>query len=241
MKGRELRLMAMGLGGLGLIVGARMGDARDDAVTVDTAADVDVQDSVVAEGLTPADSTGSPTDQLAGVVNDRALRLMNFRELEQSPEVCGEGLSEDVTNRLPSISLSEGQSGTIDETNLTELFVGEDVAYGDISGNGEDEAVVHALCTYGANAREHSLQVWDVSDGAAKVVATVPEPPQDVTGPFPPDVRSFEVSDGALVVSWSRHEDDDPHCCPSGEVQMSYRMVGGEIVPLGEPEPVEAS
>lgn len=235
--------MAVGLGGLGLIVGARMGDTREDSVTVDTAAEVaGMDESVVTEGLAPAaEGPGVPTDQLASVVNDRALRLMNFRELEQSPEVCGEGISEEVSSTLSSIALSEGESGTIDEENLTELFVGEDVAYGDISGNGVDEAIVHALCTYGANAREHNLQVWDVGGGVADIVATVPEPGEDVTGPFPPDVRSFGVEDGSLVVSWSRHQGDDPHCCPSGEAEVRYRMIGGEIVPLGDPELSEAS
>lgn len=241
MKRRELRLLALGAGGLALIVGARVGDTREESVTVGAPDAVEEDDSLVTSGLAPAapgaGAPGEVPDQLTRVVSDRAIRLMSFGDLEQPPEVCGEGLSDEVAASLESIALSGGESGTIDELNFTELSVSDEVLYGDIDGNGVDEAIIHATCTFGANAREHSIQVWEIGDGVADIAATVPAPGEDVRGPFEPDVISKAFADdGALEITWTRYEDDDPHCCPSGEVTTQYRMVGDEVITVGEPE-----
>lgn len=241
MKRRELRLLALGAGGLALIVGARVGDTREESVTIGAEHAVEEDESVVASALAPAApgaaAPGEVADQLTQVVSDRAIRLMNFGDLEQPLEVCGEGLSDEVAASLESIALSGGESGTIDELNFTELSVSDEVMYGDIDGNGVDEAIIHAICTFGANAREHSIQVWELGDGVADIAATVPTPSENVRGPFEPDVLGTSFGDdGALEVTWTHYEDDDPHCCPSGEVTVRYRMVGDEVITVGEPE-----
>lgn len=208
------------LGGLALVVAAQGSEqVRHNAVTVDN-----------APGSPSVAQSDTPASAVAGA---RSIRLVDFGEVDQRSEVCADGLADGALSR---IGVSQGRSGVIDELRYTRLAVDDTVAYGDVTGDGIENAVVHTVCSYGANGTQHTLQVWDVSTGPARIAATITEPPAEVTGPLAPDVRSYQVDDGALEVVWSSYTDDDPNCCPSLETRIRYRMVGDQAVQLGEPE-----
>lgn len=207
------------LGGLALVVAAQGSEqVGHDAVTVD--------DRPGSPSLAPNDAPAS------AVAGERSIRLVDFGEVDQPSEVCADALADGALSR---IEVSEGRSGVIDELRSTRLAVDDTVAYGDITGDGIENAIVHTVCSYGANGTQHTLQVWDVSTGTARIAATITEPPAEVTGPLAPDVTSYRVDDGALEVVWTSYTDDDPNCCPSLETRIRYRLVGDQAVQLGEP------
>lgn len=229
---REFRLAAVAVVGLGLIVLARTGDSAPDSVAAQSAEEAPDVAVVGQEGTggSPATSGGDlASDEELATMAERAIRLVDFGEVDATPDLCAEGLGDEVRSSLGSIELSGGASEVLDTTSLSQLDVLNE-AYGDISGDGVDEAVVHTVCDYGASGRQHEVQVWDASSGVAEPVGVVPEPAEELTGPFPSDITEMAIADGVLDVTWTAYAEDDPNCCPSDAVTLSYQLVDGEIV-----------
>jgi hypothetical protein len=182
------------------------------------------------------DPTNESADDPAAVVgaaaaSPDAIRLLDFGEVDQVGGTCDDALAGTVPR---SISVSEGESAVLDDDMLTRLEVDGAVTYGDVDGDGRDEAVVHTVCAYGANGAQDSIQVWDLETGTAEVKASMGEPPASITGPLPPAVKSVAVdADGTLAVTWTHYAADDPNCCPSLESTVHYLVTGGRITQVG--------
>ena len=74
--------------------------------------------------------------------------------------------------------------------------------------------MVHAVCAYGANGAQDTVQVWAVDDGEPVLVDTLGEPSARVTGPMPPALVDAAVDGhGELSRRGPRYADDDPNCC----------------------------
>jgi hypothetical protein len=216
MRTRWAYLAVLLLGGLALVVATQSRDGTG-------------EDAVAADRGSPASSDPVPTNP-----NDRrrSIRSVDFGEVDQPAEVCAEGLG-DVAP--PVIRVTQGRSGVIDAVRNTRLTVSERVVYGDVTGDGVENAVVHMVCSYGANGTQHTLQIWGISEGEARIVATITEPPPRVAGPLAPNVITYTVEQDVVEVAWTRHTEDDPNCCPSLATRIRYRVVAGEVVQLGEP------
>jgi hypothetical protein len=82
----------------------------------------------------------------------------------------------------------------------------DDVVFGDVTGNGRDDAVFRTECFHG-NAAEQMLEVWSTD------VAGQPEllPTVAAWSKFAGVVESFSVDDGAIRVSTSEGLPDDDH------------------------------
>lgn len=218
MNSRDLRLMALAGGGLLLVFVARGAEeARHDAVTIDDPSAQVSDDPAVVLGPAAA----APD----------AIRLLDFGEIDQAGTTCAEG--PDVT--MPGvITVADGESEVLDEDTFTRLEVDGDVTYGDVDGDGRDEAVVHTICTFGANGAQDNIQVWDLETGTAEVKATFGEPPASVTGPLPPAVKEVAIEDdGTVAVTWTHYADDDAQCCPSLESTLRYLVTGSQVTQVG--------
>ena len=107
------------------------------------------------------------------------------------------------------------------------------MAYGDLDGDGAEEAVVHTVCAYGANGAQDTVQVWAVDDDEPVLVDTLGEPSTRVTGPLPPALVDAAVDDGELVLTWTHYGEDDPNCCPGGETALRYELDDGALDQVG--------
>jgi hypothetical protein len=230
-------MMAVALGGLGLVVAAHGSDQnRPDSVTVESSAGSSDGGGSVVAGDGGATWGGLGTN-IQRVVNDQSIRLLDFGEVDQPGDACAGGPVD-----APSlISVAGGESGLLDTDHRAQLQVDGDVVSGADDADGLDEAVVHTVCAYGANGAIDSVQVWDLDTGAAVAKATVGEPPESLTGRFPPAVKDVQVVDGTLEVTWTHYGDDDPACCPSLETTLQYQVNGSDIALIGDPETTAAS
>jgi hypothetical protein len=241
-KARELRLMAVALGGLALVVAARGGEVHQGAVTVDDPHGSQTREVSVLAGDQSAPVGGEAAlpglgQNLGGLAGGDAIHLLDFGEVDQSGATCSEGV-EGVVPR--TIAVTQGESDLVDENLFSRLEVDNAVVYADLDGDGSDEAVVHTVCAYGANGAQDSIQVWDFASGSPKLKASMGEAPASVSGPFPPAVKQITVDGDTVAVTWSHWDNDDLHCCASLQTTVRYRLDGNELKATGTPETTPA-
>jgi hypothetical protein len=172
---------------------------------------------------TPADT--APTDEVRG---------LDFSAIAQPGVACSDALPETAPS---SIGVTAGESALLDEATFARLEIDPDVLYADLDGDGDDEAVVRATCSFGANGAEETVQVWTANGRLPLLVDTVTGPPDSVADDsrFPPSLLDVAVDGGELQVTFGVYDDDAPHCCPTSEAVVTYELDGGLSV-VGRPQ-----
>jgi LppP/LprE lipoprotein len=156
------------------------------------------------------------------------IRAVDFGEVAPPGSACAEGLRFTPPAAIPVV---RGRSPVLDIGRVTRLEVDPHVAYGDLDGDGSDEAVVHVVCAYGANGAEDTVHVWTQTQAGRTVhVASLAEPPRSVTGPLPPAVDDVAVDGRRVEVTWTQYAAGDPNCCPSRLTAVTYELDGDNLV-----------
>ncbi len=95
-----------------------------------------------------------------------------------------------------------------------------DVAFGDLTGDGRDEAVVRMTCTpEQSNGVADEIQVF----GPGSELLTSPVLRNRTNADFAPAVRTLTVSGGAITGTAYYWAPSDPHCCPSETKPFALR------------------
>lgn len=228
--------MAIALGGLALVVAARGGEqSGQDEVIVDNPTASEPSDVGTVGGGSKGGGSAWPglTGGLQDVAGPEAVRLLDFQDIDQPGTTCPTGGQPAPAG---TIAVDEGTSELIDPGGFVRVEVDGAMAYGDLDDDGSDEAVVHAVCAFGANGALDRIQIWDLDAGRPQVVASTGEPPAGLSGPFPPAVKDAAVDGGDLLVTWTHYAEGDPNCCPSGETQIRYQLEGNQLTAVGDPQ-----
>jgi LppP/LprE lipoprotein len=181
-------------------------------------------------------SSQSADASVAGSVAAAAptdIRAVDFGEVAPPGSACAEGLRFTPPAAIP---VARGRSPVLDIGRVTRLEVDPNVAYGDLDGDGRDEAVVHVVCTYGANGAEDTVHVWAQARAGRTVhVASLTEPPRSITGPLPPAVEDVAVDGRQVEVTWTQYVAGDRNCCPSRLTTVTYELDGAGLDRVGRP------
>ena len=95
-----------------------------------------------------------------------------------------------------------------------------DVTYGDLTGAGQDDAVVHLTCNpHGSDGVADEVQVF--GPGAELLARPVLRNPSG--SDFAPAIRTLRVAGGQLTGTASYWGPTDPHCCPSQTGPFAFR------------------
>jgi len=105
------------------------------------------------------------------------------------------------------------------------------VQYGDITGDGRDDAVVLALCEWSGAANPGAypkdIYIYEIVRGQPTFVTEFKEPPSNPgdlpRGIWEADLVGFKVANGTLSVE---HFAGEARCCPTLYVTRTYRWVG---------------
>lgn len=114
-----------------------------------------------------------------------------------------------------------------------------DVVYGDLTGDGAEEAVILHFCSAGGSQIWSTGVIYTMRDGKP-----VELPVQN----FPGGDRAYgsivraEIRNGVLVLTQNDGSDNPPLCCPNFTVTQAYRLVGDRLVQVGAPlrKPIRA-
>ena len=103
------------------------------------------------------------------------------------------------------------------------------VEYGDVNGDGRDEAVVLTNCNGGGTGQFTEGFVYTMKAGKASLLARVPGGDRADGG-----LRSIKVDGGLLVVESNDPDKAAGACCPEGIVIQKYRVgSGGKLTESG--------
>ncbi len=143
-------------------------------------------------------------------------------------------LNEAELRSAPVPSLCDHPAGRLRDGSLPgippgrgEVTLGKS-AFGDLDGDGVDEAAVVLSCS-GGNDVVTDVFVYAVGP---RLVGRVPVEEglhSEVHG------HAVRVTRGRLEVSGLFQDDDDPRCCPTGVVVRQYRLAGGRLLRVPAP------
>ncbi|MGW5455893.1 hypothetical protein [Nocardia sp. NPDC003979] len=101
------------------------------------------------------------------------------------------------------------------------------VAYGDLTGDGVDDAAVAMICTAGGVGWPPSVQLY--TDGGARL-GGVNMADFDYQESGRGSIETLEIRDRTVYMTWKGYRDNDSGCCPSLPLRGEARWTGTEVV-----------
>ena len=121
----------------------------------------------------------------------------------------------------------EGEPFTRDSASRQVItLVPDAVARGDLTGDGNEEAVVLLAHNAGGSGVFMHLAVVRRQDGNPRNLATASLGDRV-------KVSAVEIADGRIVVDAVEHAPGDPMCCPTRQVRREWRVADAQLLPLG--------
>ena len=148
------------------------------------------------------------------------------------------------------VKLTDGMAKGVHTTfdnEIQQLHAGtESVEYGDLDGDGKDEAALHVLVNPTGVAPSDRARAWVIfrggPDGPEVVGVLTPRvhpvnawDPVNESAPLPTFLESASITQGRVVVKESFYRSSEGSCCPSGRAITTWSYSGGKFVP-GEPQ-----
>ena len=117
--------------------------------------------------------------------------------------------------------------GDPSQADFYSVSVRREVAIGDLTGDGLDEAGLIIDCSTGN--RPVPVGRIMTTDGT-ETVALAPVP----TPPLPPDARrialaELDIDHGTLMATWVVLRSEDPSCCPTGRLTTAHHWQGNRF------------
>jgi hypothetical protein len=105
------------------------------------------------------------------------------------------------------------------------------VTYGDLDGDGEDEAAVDLLRGTGGTENWHYLYVFTLANGSPRLVGTLMSGSRAYGG-----LVNVEIVRGILSLDFQDEDRREGDCCSRGIIRVRYRFHEGQFIELGRRE-----
>lgn len=164
----------------------------------------------------PAQEKPAPTAPVTDI------RKLDFRNFRYTPECLRneDGTRDNLTTRGGSYERGE-------EFDKISFTVGE-VAYGNLSGDAREEAVVLTTCSTGGSGSFTEGFVYSLVDGRPREIGRIESGSKAYGG-----IVSMRVDQGLIIVERYATDEDGPHCCPRYIDTTQLRWDGGRFEPVG--------
>jgi hypothetical protein len=155
-----------------------------------------------------------------------------------APPAQGKGLTlEDLLNAEYLSSMVEGgrvplsdgvyqAAASADTASDINVALGDMVVFGDIDGNGSQDAAALLISNAGGSGTFYDLAVVVDDQGTARNIAIKPLGDRV-------QVQSLSIRGDEIVVDMITHGPDDAMCCPTLAVTRSFRLAGDKLIAAG--------
>lgn len=151
------------------------------------------------------------------------IRKVDFQNFTYPSDCRPEG-SEAVTVKNGEYSIEKEMEGYTDRF----YFRVFPPAFGDLTGDGREEAVVISVCNTGGTGNFTEGMIYSMSGEKPSLIARIPGGDRAYGG-----LREARVENGILVVESNDVGELGGACCPEFVVTTRYRVVDGKLVPQG--------
>jgi hypothetical protein len=192
-----------------------------------------VQSSGQGTGATPGSGTPAPAD----------IRQVDFLNLDYRSSLCAKEFGKQGIGRTVRV-----REGEFKSRNVYFAVEGERILYGDLTGDGREEAVVPVSCgAVGANFDLSEVSIFAVEKGRPVLVAQISdkEMERDYRRSYPETEtywgttgEDLKVREGQLAIEVLA---DGPHASPRYVVTLDYKLSGKRLQLVGKPQRRDAS
>lgn len=99
--------------------------------------------------------------------------------------------------------------------------------YGDLNGDGKEEAVIETLCNTGGSGQFSQAYIYTMKGGKPSLIAEVKGGDRGMGG-----IDNLKVVSNRLVVT---KNESSVACCPEFKVTTTYKLEGKKLVAVSEP------
>ena len=143
------------------------------------------------------------------------------------PAMCASDKPEKLIVKKGEFSKETQMDGYIDRL----YFVVFDISYGDLTGDGKDEAVILSSCNTGGTGNFSEGFIFTEKAGKPILIARIPGGDRAYGG-----LRTAFVENGILFVESNDPGENGANCCPEMILRTRYKLAGGRITALGKPD-----
>jgi hypothetical protein len=181
----------------------------------------------------PSPSTTAPSD----------IRQDNFLDFTYPSSLCAREFGKQGIGK--TVRVHEGE---YKNKNVYFTVDANKILYGDLTGDGRDDAIVPASCgAVTANFERTEVYIYTIRDGRTTLVGEISdrELERDYRKYFPDTETYWGVTESGLKVSGGNLEievlADGPHAAPQHTATLQYHLTGKAFRPLAKPERRDAS
>lgn len=155
------------------------------------------------------------------------IRSVDFENFTYDAEFCGGESRRRITVKDGEFSEEKEVDGYIDRM----YFSVFGLTYGDLDGDGADEAVVVSICNTGGTGNFTEAYVFTMRNGEPKRIVTLEGGDRAYGG-----IREVRVEKGELVVETSDPGEFGGACCPELVITRRYKLKGRTLQESGKPD-----
>jgi len=155
----------------------------------------------------------------SGAKAQSEIRQVDFKNFTYEPFCAGEDSSK-ITVKNGEYSREKGD----DKLSLN-VF---EVSYGDLTGDGSDEAVVLTVCNTGGTGQFSEGFIYGMKEGKPALLARIEGGDRAYGG-----LRSAKVENGILIVGRNDVGEQGGACCPEFVVTSKYKLDGKNLKQTG--------
>ena len=104
------------------------------------------------------------------------------------------------------------------------------IKYGDLNGDGKDEAVILSVCNTGGTGNFSEGYIYSMKAGKPTLLARIPGGDRAYGG-----LTEASVDNGVLIVERNDVGETGAACCPESILTEHYKLAGSQIVEIGKP------
>jgi hypothetical protein len=105
-----------------------------------------------------------------------------------------------------------------------------EISYGDLTGDGKDEAIILSVCNTGGTGNFSEGFVYTMKAGKPALIANIPGGDRAAGG-----LRSAKAENGLLVIDANEETEDSGACCPQSAIITKYKISNGKLIAVGGP------
>ncbi|MBK9152803.1 MAG: hypothetical protein IPM25_00970 [Chloracidobacterium sp.] len=162
---------------------------------------------------------------LMPVLAQADIRKVDFANFTY-PAFCASEESENITVKNREYSYERQEDGYVDRMYMR---VYEPV-FGDLTGDGRDEAAIVSICNTGGTGQFSEGYVFGMSGGKPKLLARFEGGDRAYGG-----IREVRVAKGLLSVDRNDPGEIGANCCAELIVTTTYRLAGDKLEAVGKP------